>query len=149
MGRKILERETYLITQTYCEVHKGSLDVVVTSSELLARRHLLEGAQCFWIGLRSAFKANSTAVWKCQTFHYFLIWALGHFTWREKGFWMRKITSAWIGRPNTDAQAFPRTIQRCVSIGEHLIPSSFVAWHFLPSLLNKTWHLRYFKSKNT
>lgn len=32
------------ITQAYCEVYKGSLDVVVTSGELLARGHLLKGA---------------------------------------------------------------------------------------------------------
>lgn len=62
MGQNILERENYQITQAYCVVHKGSLDVVVTSGELLARRHLLGGAQCFWIRLRCTFKENSTAV---------------------------------------------------------------------------------------
>lgn len=69
MGRKILDQ----ITKAYCEVHKGSLDVIVTSGELLARRHILEGAQCFWVGLHCTFKANNMAVWKCQMFHYFLI----------------------------------------------------------------------------
>lgn len=128
MGWKILERETYQVTQAYHEVHKGSLDVVVTSSELLARHHFLERAQCFWIGLHCTFKANSTAVWKCQTFHYFLIWVLGHVAWWEKGFWIRKMTSAWAGTPNADAEIFPRTIQNCIFTGQHLSQSSFVVW---------------------
>lgn len=134
IGRRILDQ----VTQAYRDVHKGSLDVVVTSTELLVRRHLLQGEWCFWIELHCAFKANSTAVWKCQTFHYFLIWALGHIAWREKGFWIRKMTSAWTGRPNTDAQAFPRTIRNCFSTGEHLSQSSFIVWQFFLAQLNKT-----------
>lgn len=121
-----------LITQAYYEVYQGSLDVVVTRGELLTRWHLSKGAQCFWIGLHCDLRENHIAVWKWQTFHYFLIWALGHIAWREKGFWMRKITLAWTGRPGFSKS----NTKLCL----HWRASEPIFFYSVPHFLNKTWH---------